>query len=250
MIEHFNLLALLPALFIIPALPPIKDRFFPNVDCTKFSYGAATSGILLTFFGIWQGLIGFDITDYSTSLPPLIQGLKTAFGSSIVGLFSSMLINIVFVKSKDDVEESLENMARSLNDLQSVLDNFAHQSSKMQTEALLSAMQKLVDELEMGINTETKETMKSFRESVDFLRKWQEKYIDEIQVVTEAMDKNAVVTQTTTHQLDRTNEVLGELGPVTEKIAESIGWVQKALPSMRPKGYKPNTDGTGNDDEK
>ena len=240
MIEYFSLLALLPALFIIPALPPIKRKFFPAVDTTKFSYGAATLGILLTFLGIWQGLIGFDIADYTESLPPLIDGLKTAFGSSIVGLFSSMIINIAFVESRDDVEQSLDRMAASLNDLKSVLDNFAHQSSKMQTDALLDAMKKLVDELEMGINSETKETMTKFRTSVEFLRQWQEKYVDEIKSVTDAMDKNAVVTQVTSEQLDRTNDVLSELGPVTEQIAASIGWVRSALPTMRKTGFDPS----------
>ena len=248
MIEYFNFLALLPAIFFIPALPPIKRRFFAQVDSTKFSYGAATSGILLTFFGIWQGLVGFDVMNYAESLPPLIGGLKTAFGSSIVGLFTSMIINILFVNSKDDVEESLEKMAESLKDLREVLDDFAHQSSKMQTEALLEAMKKLVDELEMGINTETKETMKSFRTSVEFLRQWQEKYVDEIQVVTSAMDRNANVTQVTTEQLDRTNDVLAELAPVTEQIAASIGWVRSALPSMRKKGFSENSS-SGSDDE-
>ena len=237
MIEYFNLLAFLPVIFLIPALPYVKKRFFAGVDTAKFSYGAATSGILLTFFGIWQGLIGFDIANYSESLPPLIGGLKTAFGSSIVGLFTSMFINIFFVESKDDVEQSLENIASSLRDLQTVLNDFAHESSKMQTDALLSAMKKLVDELEMGINSETKETMTRFRTSVDFLREWQEKYVTEIKVVTDAMDKNAVVTQSTTEQLDRTNDVLAQLGPVTERIAESIGWVQTALPAMRKKGF-------------
>ena len=47
------------------------------------------------------------------------------------------------------------------------------------------------------------------------------------------MDRNAEVTKETTRQLDRTNDVLSELGPITETIAESIGWVQHALPSFR-----------------
>ena len=61
------------------------------------------------------------------------------------------------------------------------------------------------------------------------------KYVDEIKSVTEAMDRNAEVTKFTTEQLDRTNDVLAELAPVTETIAQSIGWVQTALPSFRPK---------------
>ena len=62
--------------------------------------------------------------------------------------------------------------------------------------------------------------------------------MEEIKVVTDAMDKNAAVTQATTQQLDRTNDVLDQLGPVTEKIADSIGWVQKALPATRRRGFE------------
>ena len=62
--------------------------------------------------------------------------------------------------------------------------------------------------------------------------------MDEIKSVTEAMDQNAIVTQATTEQLNRTNDVLAELSPVTEQIAASIGWVRTALPSMRKRGFK------------
>mgnify|MGYP001177313033 CR=1 FL=1 len=62
--------------------------------------------------------------------------------------------------------------------------------------------------------------------------------MEEIAAVTEAMDKNAIVTEATTKHLTRANEVLAELRPVTETIAESIGWVQTALPSFRRKNLK------------
>ena len=53
------------------------------------------------------------------------------------------------------------------------------------------------------------------------------------------MDKNAIVTKATTEHLGKTNEVLAELKPVTETIAESIGWVQQALPSFRKRNPPP-----------
>ena len=90
----------------------------------------------------------------------------------------------------------------------------------------------------MGINSETQETINKFKDAIEMLRSWQERYIDEIAAVTDAMDKNAIVTKSTTEHLNRTNEVLGELKPVTETIAESIGWVQKALPSFRKRGIE------------
>jgi len=235
MSEYFSWISLLPVLFIFPALPYVSKRF-PNIEVSKFSYGAATSGILLTFFGIWQGLIGFDISNSAESLPLLIDGLKTAFASSISGLTTSMIINILFVKSDNSQVDDFDRVIDSLKSLQTSIDNFTSRSSQMQTEALLSAIHQLVAELELGINSETKETMTKFRGSVEFLREWQEKYVDEIKAVTEAMDQNAIVTVTTTEQLNRTNEVLAELRPVTEQIAASIGWVRGALPSMRKKG--------------
>ncbi len=237
MIEYFNWIALLPAIFIIPPLPYVRN-FFRGVDVTKFSYGAATSGILLTFYGIWEGLVGFDIANTQESLPILIEGLKIAFGSSITGLSTSMLINLIFVESKDDIETSLEKTVQSLEELKCSLDNFVTNSADMQSQALLTSIKRLVEELELGINSETKETMTKFRGSVEFLREWQEKYVDEIKSVTEAMDQNAIVTQATTEQLNRTNDVLAELSPVTEQIAASIGWVRTALPSMRKRGFK------------
>ena len=229
MIEYINFLTFIPVLFLVPALP-FCQRFFA-IDASKLSYGAATSGVLLTFFGVWQGLLGFDITDTSNSLPVLIGGLKVAFGSSVMGLATSMMINLFFVKAEKDTQ--LSEVVHGLESLREELEKFASTSAEAQTQALFSAIQDLVRELEMGINSETKDIMARFRTSVEFLREWQEKYVDEIKSVTEAMDKNAVVTRETSTQLDRTNDVLAELAPVTEQIAASIGWVRTALPTMR-----------------
>ena len=57
----------------------------------------------------------------------------------------------------------------------------------------------------------------------------------DVSVALVTMDKNAIVTKETSVQLDKANTVLKELKPVTETIAASIGWVQTALPSFRPR---------------
>lgn len=44
-------------------------------------------GILGTFTGIIIGLLNFDTESIDTSIPVLLDGLKTAFITSIVGMF-------------------------------------------------------------------------------------------------------------------------------------------------------------------
>ena len=230
--EYFDIISIIPSAF---GLICLFSYFLKReiVDPRKLAYGATSTGVLLTFYGIWIGLIGFDVTDTDGSIPVLLEGLKTAFGSSIVGLFTSLFINLGFVSSKEPEEKSLENLEKIMSELKISLDDFTLNLTNANIEALSTAIESLITGLEMGINSETQETIAKFKESVEILRSWQEKYVDEIQAVTEAMDQNAIVTKASSDHLTRTNEVLSELKPVTETIAESIGWVQQALPAFR-----------------
>ena len=237
-LSHINFLSLIPILFIFPAILSLLKSNSYFIDPRKLSYGATASGILLTFFGIWLGLVGFDVSNTDESIPVLLEGLKVAFSSSITGLFTSILINLFFVSSKDPEEKSLENVEELLNELNKNLSSFTLNLADANIDALSRSIESLVKGLDMGINNETQDTIAKFKYSVEILRDWQERYIDEIAVVTDAMDKNAIVTKATSEHLNRTNEVLGELKPVTETIAESIGWVQQALPAFRKKNKK------------
>lgn len=64
---------------------------------------ASTMGVLGTFVGVFIGLLEFNTSDISASVPPLLEGLKTAFITSIVGMIMSMLIKWLY---KPNVEEN------------------------------------------------------------------------------------------------------------------------------------------------
>ena len=53
-----------------------------------------TLGILGTFTGIFLGLLDFDIRTINKSVPALIEGLKVAFGTSILGLASALVFRV------------------------------------------------------------------------------------------------------------------------------------------------------------
>jgi len=60
----------------------------PNIEVTL--------GILGTFVGIYIGLLEFDVKDISKSIPALLEGLKTAFVTSIAGISASIILRFVF----------------------------------------------------------------------------------------------------------------------------------------------------------
>ncbi|MFC7610328.1 hypothetical protein [Teichococcus aestuarii] len=51
-------------------------------------------GVLGTFVGILVGLIGFDVSDISRSVPQLLEGMKTAFVTSVFGMGSGIVVKL------------------------------------------------------------------------------------------------------------------------------------------------------------
>ncbi|MBT6415960.1 hypothetical protein [Candidatus Puniceispirillum sp.] len=107
-------------LLIFSANKP-RNRAF--IDLTP---SALTSlGILGTFLGIFIGLLDFDVRTINKSVPILLEGLKVAFGTSIVGLASALLFR--FLKpllsnnttaedaSAQDVINAIEDMKHQVN---------------------------------------------------------------------------------------------------------------------------------------
>lgn len=53
-----------------------------------------TLGILGTFFGIVAGLLGFDVGDIDGSISALLEGMKTAFTTSLVGMLLAVTYKV------------------------------------------------------------------------------------------------------------------------------------------------------------
>jgi len=53
----------------------------------------STAGVLGTFLGITLGLLFFETKDLGSSIPLLLDGLKTAFFTSLAGMVGSMFLS-------------------------------------------------------------------------------------------------------------------------------------------------------------
>lgn len=72
----------------------------------------STLGVLGTFLGITMGLLFFDTRNLETSIPLLLDGLKTAFFTSLAGmagsLFLSKKVNDLYDKKSGGISDSTE----------------------------------------------------------------------------------------------------------------------------------------------
>lgn len=62
------------------------QRFLENAPTLMTSMG-----IIGTFLGIFIGLVGFDVNQIDASIPTLLEGLKTAFFTSVVGMIAAVI---------------------------------------------------------------------------------------------------------------------------------------------------------------
>ena len=84
----------------------------------------STLGVLGTFYGITSGLLGFDTKDLDNSIPVLLEGLKTAFFTSLLGMAGSLILSSIINKMFDDKGSSDSEVAaaRIVNALETMSD--------------------------------------------------------------------------------------------------------------------------------
>ncbi|PNV83700.1 MAG: hypothetical protein C0627_03955 [Sulfurimonas sp.] len=83
----------------------------------SFKNEIVSLGILGTFIGIAIGLYHFDVTNIKESMPQLLEGLKTAFVTSGMGIFFSILLSIFKPQAtkKEEVIYALEEVVKDFN---------------------------------------------------------------------------------------------------------------------------------------
>jgi len=79
-----------------------------------------TLGILGTFIGILLGLREFDVANIDGSIPGLLDGMKLAFSTSVLGMVTSLILKILYSLRQDN---SLIKDEVTANDLYIVLND-------------------------------------------------------------------------------------------------------------------------------
>jgi hypothetical protein len=188
-----------------------------------------TFGIFATFTGIAIGLSSFDPQDITNSMPLLLDGLKTAFWASVVGIFMALTFKFRLAKwgipsryqgqasfgaTIDDLVSNMKNVQQALvgsdestlisqlklsrQDVNDRLDalkksqhEFMEKMADNNSKALIQALQEVIRDFNAKINEQFGENFKQLNSAVGELLRWQEQYRQQMAEMIEQQTKSA-----------------------------------------------------------
>lgn len=145
-----NTTSIIALIMMILAIIDIKS--FQKGKHKDFKSIIISLGVLGTFIGIFQGLLNFDTLDIKGSVPELLEGLKTAFSTSIIGMIISNAISIYqSIKGHIKIEDELVPKENELS------ENFKKIVTNSNSLKYLSKINLKVESLDSNIKNLSKE---------------------------------------------------------------------------------------------
>ena len=182
-----------------------------------------TLGIFFCFAGIAWGLLDFDPNDVRSSVPHLLGGIRTAFWSSVVGIFWALTLKIRVAlfgdatvpasgaqegSTVDDLARLLVQLTRSIaggddssllsqakllradsNDridrLTEAFHRYAENIAETNSKALVSALAEVVRDFNVKINEQFGDNFRELNSGVERLVSWQVQYEKQLEALIE-----------------------------------------------------------------
>lgn len=131
----FSIVATFFICFICVIILKKKDKLLSNRHIIEFFPSLISSlGVLGTFYGITVGLLAFDSSNLDQSIPDLLDGLKTAFFTSLAGMTGSMILSAFINRKQDEKSAGISDINQAAIDIcQAVKEMSSLNSKTMQT---------------------------------------------------------------------------------------------------------------------
>lgn len=190
-----------------------------------------TLGIFATFFAIAMGLLEFNTSNITNSVPTLLQSMKTAFWASVFGVGCALTFKgreIFFPNYEEfsDDEEFHQILIEELRGLREENKELLEQSIKSQNEALskiakssseelVKALQDVIKDFNAKINEQFGENFKQLNQAVEKLLVWQNQYTNYIDTSTTSLNKIIGNIEQSTNKL---NSVIEQSNIITNNF--------------------------------
>lgn len=227
-------------------------------------------GIFGTFLGVALGLMDFDTTDIEGSVPQLIEGLKTAFWSSIAGLLAAMSIKLrhvikhvrnyetetkytgatvddlatllgdirlVLNKSGladigDNIQAGTKGLEQHLERLESVISQYQQEMVSANSNALTSAITELMTSFNEKITVQYGDNFRQLNQAVGRMVEWQENYKGELAKLLEQQKANGDVLDKATEAYQTMVQHTQAFNEVSEKLGDVMTGLQQQSESL------------------
>jgi len=182
-----------------------------------------TLGIFFCFAGIAWGLLDFDPNDVRSSVPHLLGGIRTAFWSSVAGIFWALTLKIRVAlfgdaavpasgaqegSSVDDLARLLVQLNRSIaggddsgllsqvklmrtdsngriDRLTEAFDRYAENIAETNSKALVKALAEVIRDFNAKINVQFGDNFRQLNSAVERLVSWQAQYEKQLDALIE-----------------------------------------------------------------
>ena len=194
-----------------------------------------TLGVLGTFAGVTYGLLDFNLNpeEISQSITGLLDGLKSAFFTSLYGLFLSVCSNIIirFQYANGFLEDpEVQDQRLLLSNLENAIDSFGENLAEYNSKAIMSSLKKVINDFNDTftelIGELVTENFQKLTQSIDQLVEWQLEYKEDV--------NNVIDTNKTLNK--RSKDLISSFEQVetsVSNIGNSASQVKNALDLLR-----------------
>ena len=190
-------------------------------------------GVIGTFLGICLGLANFDSNEIESSVPQLLQGLKTAFWTSFIGTSWAVFLNIRY-SSKDkeeNEEEEVSLLKLQIEELQKLNGNFYNlaEENKKEKDSLYQINKEILDGIKanniMQEQLSQIEDLKAIKQELILLNQKQDTRDEILNKVLDNLNSSKIV-------LEDINSLKEILNSIVEKQNNKDEYLNKILDNI------------------
>lgn len=184
-------------------------EYFPSL--------VSTLGVLGTFWGITKGLMAFEANNLDDSIPGLLNGLKTAFFTSLAGMIGSMILSAFISRKQDEKDGGISDITQAAGEIT--------KSVKAMSEANIETIKSIQQQL-----TEQEADRKAFYRTVGEVLS---KVSDGQNAITSAIDSLVVLQRSQENSLfnikETTSSMAVSLGNFEEVIHSEVVEIEESM---------------------
>lgn len=242
-------LSIIVVAFIVCLILVLKFKNSEKMEANRriieyFPTLVSTLGVLGTFWGITKGLMAFDTSDLDQSIPGLLDGLKTAFFTSLAGMIGSMFLSAFISKKQDERDGGISDINQAAGEITKSVKAM----SDANTETMRSIQQQLTEHeadrkafyRTVGeVMSKISDTQKSITSAIDSLVVLQRSQENSLADIKEATTQQSVAINSVakysqevseyTHHLGEILDVISGMSGTEDEINEKVGKLKEII---------------------